>query len=167
MAVLALKQWFSLKFMQCASIISSESFWKIYLHRWINLEFPWSSLKVVRTSTREGCVPAFDWRVLILDVMFLSESSTGRKSFLSEKKLHLQITRYKILQWRNWKGNKLIKKMEKKIWYLFGEATKNHRTNCSRNKHQKNRFLPKISILMINNKCKVVFWKKFPKWSYS
>ena len=52
MAVLALKQWFSLKFMQCASIISSESFWKIYLHRWINLEFPWSSLKVVRTSTR-------------------------------------------------------------------------------------------------------------------
>ena len=53
MAVLALKQWFSLKFMQCASIISSESFWKIYLHPWINLEFPWSSLKVVRTSTRE------------------------------------------------------------------------------------------------------------------
>ena len=52
MAVVALKQWFSLKFMQCASIISSESFWKIYLHRWINLEFPWSSLKVVRTSTR-------------------------------------------------------------------------------------------------------------------
>ena len=52
MAVLALKQRFSLKFMQCASIISSESFWKIYLHRWINLEFPWSSLKVVRTSTR-------------------------------------------------------------------------------------------------------------------
>ena len=52
MAVLALKQWFSLKFMQCASIISFESFWKIYLHRWINLEFLWSSLKVVRTSTR-------------------------------------------------------------------------------------------------------------------
>ena len=52
MAVLALKQWFSLKFKQCASIISSKSFWKIYLHRWINLEFPWSSLKVGRTSTR-------------------------------------------------------------------------------------------------------------------
>ena len=54
MAVLALKQWFSLKFMQSASIISSESFWKIYLHRWINLEFPRSSLKVVRTSTRDN-----------------------------------------------------------------------------------------------------------------
>ena len=39
MAVLTLKQWFSLKFMQCASIISFESFWKICLHRWINLEF--------------------------------------------------------------------------------------------------------------------------------
>ena len=36
--------------MQCASIISSESFWKIYLHRWINLEFLWSSLKVVRIT---------------------------------------------------------------------------------------------------------------------
>ena len=52
MAVLALKQWVSLKFMQSASIISSETFWKIYLHRWINLEFLWSSQKVLRTSTR-------------------------------------------------------------------------------------------------------------------
>ena len=60
MAILALKQWFSLKFMQCASIISSESFWKIYLHRWINLEFLWSSLKVVRTSTR-GVSEAFSF----------------------------------------------------------------------------------------------------------
>ena len=49
MAGLALKKCFSLKFKQCASIISSETSSKTYLHLWINLEF----LKVLRKLIRD------------------------------------------------------------------------------------------------------------------
>ena len=72
MAVLAQKQGFPLKFMQCASIISFETFWKIYLNWWINLEFLWLSLKVLRTSTRKGFSWKLMWKTLNLRNYFLS-----------------------------------------------------------------------------------------------
>ena len=50
--VLALKQWLQLRFMNCAWFISSETYIKMYFNHWINLEFLWLSLKVVKTPTR-------------------------------------------------------------------------------------------------------------------
>ena len=55
-----------------AMCIKYQTFWKIYLNRWIDLEFLWSLLKVIWTSTRER-------------LAFHEERETAPTKFISKK----------------------------------------------------------------------------------